>query len=112
MLVIENEGPAGSATFPLGTGQLRGVCPFMPQSLTPQERSLRSRMAAHTLHSRYDSRELTRPARDKFNQRFLDEVDPERVLPEAERQRRVEHARKAYFTRLALKSAIARRARR
>jgi hypothetical protein len=66
-------------------------------------------MAAHVLHSKYDSRELTRPARDKFNQRFLDEVDPERVLSEAERERRAEHARKAYFTGLALKSAVARR---
>jgi hypothetical protein len=39
---------------------------------------------------------------DQFDQRFLDEVDPERKLPEAERQRRAEHARKAYFTALAL----------
>ncbi len=81
----------------------------MADSLTPSERSQRSRLAAHVLHSKYDSRELTRPARDKFNQRFLDEVDPERVLSEAERQRRAEHARKAYFTGLALKSAVARR---
>ena len=72
----------------------------MSDSLTPSERSQRSRLAAHVLHSRYDSRELTKPARDKFNQRFLDEVDPERKLPEAERQRRAEHARKAYFTAL------------
>jgi hypothetical protein len=69
-----------------------------------------SRLALrHILHSKYDSKELTQPARDKFNQRFLDQVDPERVLPEAERQRRAEQARKAYFTRLALKSAVARR---
>ena len=39
-------------------------------------------------------------------------VDPEGVLPEAERIRRAEHARKAYFTRLALKSAQARRRKR
>jgi hypothetical protein len=53
---------------------------------------------------------LTRPGRDKFEQRFINEVDPERMLPEAERQRRVDHARKAYFTRLAMKSAQARKA--
>ena len=82
----------------------------MPSSLTPSERSLRARLAAHALHAQYDSRELTRPGRDKFEQRFIDEVDPERMLPEAERQRRVDHARKAYFTRLAMKSAQARRA--
>jgi len=78
---------------------------------TPSERSQQARVAAHVLHSRYDSKDLTQPARDKFNQRFLDEVDPERKLPEAERQRRADHARKAYFTALALKSAKARRRR-
>ncbi|MGB7052709.1 MAG: hypothetical protein WBG41_14170 [Acidimicrobiales bacterium] len=66
-------------------------------------------MAAHVLHSRYDSKELTRAARDKFEQRFLDEVDPDRKLPEKERLRRARAARKAYFIRLALKSARARR---
>jgi len=43
--------------------------------------------------------------------RFIDEVDPGRVLPEADRLRRAESARKAYFASLALKSAKARRAR-
>jgi len=46
--------------------------------------------------------------REAFEARFLDEVDPDRVLPEAERNRRAEHARKAHFQRLALKSARAR----
>jgi hypothetical protein len=77
--------------------------------LTPSERSQRARLAAHVLHSRYDSKELTRAARDKFEQRFLDEVDPDRELPEKERLRRARSARKAYFTRLAYKSAQARR---
>jgi hypothetical protein len=40
--------------------------------------------------------------------RFEDEVDPARVLPESERQRRAEHAKTAYFTALAIKSAKAR----
>ena len=80
-------------------------------ALTPSERSMRSRLAAQVLHSKYDSVELTRPARDKFNQRFIDEVDPDRELPEVERLRRAESARRAYFTRLALKSAQARRLR-
>lgn len=77
--------------------------------MTPGERTLRARLAAHVLHSQTDSRAHTQPARDAFLQRFEDEVDPDRVLPEAERVRRVEHARKAYFTGLALKSAKARR---
>jgi hypothetical protein len=81
----------------------------MPDPLTPAERSMRARMAAHISHSRHDPKERTRAARDKFDQRFLDEVDPDRVLPEPERLRRADHARKAYFTGLALKSARARR---
>jgi hypothetical protein len=42
--------------------------------------------------------------------RFEREVDPDGELPIEERQRRAEHARKAYFLRLALASAKARRA--
>lgn len=76
--------------------------------LTPSQRSMRSRLAAHTLHSRVDSSAHTRPAREAFLARFLDEVDPDRVLPEDERQRRAIQARKAYFARLALASSRAR----
>ena len=81
----------------------------MPDSLTPSERTLRARMAAHVSHSRHDPKERTRAARDKFEARFLDQVDPDRALPEGERQRRADHARRAYFLQLALKSAQARR---
>jgi hypothetical protein len=77
--------------------------------MTPAERTLRARMAAYVLHSRYDSKQLTAPARRAFNQRFEKEVDPDGVLPPAERIRRAEAAKKAYFLRLALKSAQARR---
>lgn len=62
-------------------------------------------MAAYRLHSRYESRQLTANARAAFNDRFVREVDPDGVLPEAERQRRAECARKAYFAGLAPKSA-------
>ena len=72
--------------------------------------TLRARLGAHTLHSRYDSRELTAPARAAFLAGFEQQVDPAGALPEAERQRRAEHARKAHFTRMALASARARRA--
>ena len=41
--------------------------------------------------------------------RFLDEVDPDRVLPEPERLRRAAAARKAYFTRLAFLASRRRR---
>ena len=79
---------------------------------TPAERSLRARAAAYRLHSLYDSRDLTANARAAFADRFIREVDPEGILPEAERLRRAEYARKAYFATLAAKSAKARRARR
>jgi hypothetical protein len=77
-------------------------------SLTPEQRSLRARLAAHTLHAKVDSREHTASARRAFLDRFEREVDPDGVLPEAERKRRAEHARKAYFAALALKSSQAR----
>ena len=79
--------------------------------MSPAERSLRARMAAYTLHSRYDSAELLRPARKAFDDRFLREVDPEGKLSPQERRRGAECARKAYFSALAAKSAKVRRER-
>jgi hypothetical protein len=76
---------------------------------TPSEVSQRNCIGAYALHSQYDSRELTRAGRAAFLSRFEREVDPEGVLPPEERARRAIHARKAYFARLALKSAKARR---
>lgn len=77
--------------------------------MTPNDRILRARLAAHALHARVDPVLHTEPARRAFMARFVDEVDPDGVLPEAERLRRAEHAKTAYFTRLALQSAQARR---
>jgi hypothetical protein len=79
--------------------------------LTPAERTLRARMGAYVVHSRYDPHQTTAPARAAFLKRFLDEVDPDRVLPEPERLRRAAAARKAYFTRLAYLSSRRRRER-
>ena len=71
--------------------------------------ALRGRIGAHRLHATHDSRAITERARESFRARFEREVDPDGVLPEGERLRRAEHARKAYYTQLALKSAAARR---
>jgi hypothetical protein len=76
---------------------------------TPEERSLRARIAAHSLHAQRDPRETTQKARATFLNRFDREVDPTGVLSPEERKRRAEHARKAHFAKLALKSAQARR---
>ncbi len=79
-------------------------------SATPSERALRSRLAAHTKWANTeDPSSATAPARQAFNDRFEREVDPDGELPQAERVRRAENARKAYFTNLALKSAQSRR---
>ena len=79
--------------------------------MTPSERSLRARLAAHMLHAQVDSRDHTEPARQAFLNRFEHQVDPEGVLSDGERKRRAEQAKKAYFTRLALRSAQSRRSR-
>jgi hypothetical protein len=78
-------------------------------SLTPELRSQRARIAAHTRASLYDGREVTQAARDTFNRRFEDQVDPDRTLPEAERLRRAASARRAHMARLSYLSAKARR---
>ena len=49
---------------------------------------------------------MTEAARSKFWQSFYDQTDPE--LPEAERQRQAEAARKLHMTRLSHRAAQAR----
>ncbi len=83
----------------------------MATHLTPRERTLRAQIGAHALHASHDPRETTASARAVFLARFEEQVDPDRVLPEEERLRRAEHARKAHFKRLALASVRARRKR-
>lgn len=73
------------------------------------EMAMRGRLGAYATLSRHDPKETTRNGRATFLARFEREVDPEGVLPVAERQRRAEYAKKAYFSRLAMKSAEARR---
>lgn len=78
--------------------------------LTSAERSLRASLAAHTSWANTENpTQRTAAARRSFLARFEDEVDPDRVLPDAERARRAESAKRAYFARLALRSAKARR---
>lgn len=79
--------------------------------LSPSERTLRARLAAQTKWAHADGVAGTQAARDTFRASFEIAVDPDRKLPPTERARRAESARKAHFTRLALKSAQARRKR-
>ena len=82
-----------------------------PIHLSPAERQERARLGAHSMLAKNDPKLSTRNGRAAFTKRFVDEVDPSRVLPEAERARRAEHAKKAYFARIALESMKARRER-
>jgi hypothetical protein len=81
----------------------------MPAQST--EASMRGRIAAHERWAHTSDRAAaTAAARRGLDARFEREVDPNGELDPAERARRVESQRKAYFTRLALLSARSRRA--
>lgn len=78
--------------------------------LPRSERVLRSKIAAHVSWAgTADRAARTAPARKALLDKFEREVDPDGTLAPAERARRAESARKAYFTRLSLKSARSRR---
>lgn len=82
----------------------------MSKELTAEQRTQRARLAANERWSRQDPVEGTAKARRAAEDRFLDQVDPHRELPEGERQRRAASASKAHFQRMALASAKARQA--
>lgn len=73
-------------------------------------RSLAARVASHESWAKTTDRSArTAPARAALQAKFEAEVDPEGVLTPEERARRVAHKRKAYYARMALLSARARR---
>jgi hypothetical protein len=80
--------------------------------LTPAERTLRARLAAHAMHGRHNPRATTAKARAAFLARFERQADPKGLLTPAARERRAQQLRSAYFAQLALASAKARRVRR
>jgi hypothetical protein len=83
---------------------------FSLPTTDPDDRVLIVRAAVHESWSRTaDPAARTANARAAALDRFEKQVDPDGVLPPDERARRAEHAKKAYFYRLALKSARARR---
>ena len=73
--------------------------------MTKSERQQRARIGGYALAASRDPRQYTQAARKGFMRRFIDEVDPNRTLPEAERERRAKAALKAHMGRLALRSA-------
>lgn len=89
----------------------RGSPILVTLTYDPEEMARRGRIGAHVLHSRHDSHEIAARAREGLVRKYLDEVDPERTLPEDERLCRAEHARRAHLARAARLSALARIAR-
>jgi hypothetical protein len=83
--------------------------------LSASERSLQARMAASAKHAKTDGQEATAAARAASpgsDQYWIDRVDPKRELTRTERVKRARNAKREHFTRMALKSAKARAARR
>jgi len=71
---------------------------------------MRARLASHASWAKTADRSArTAPGRDAQMAQFENQVDPDGVLDPVVRARMAESARKAYFTRLALLSAQARR---
>jgi hypothetical protein len=74
--------------------------------LSPAQRALRSRAAAHALHAQGGT--STTAGTAAFLARFERQVDPDGSLPAEERARRAEHALKAHMAGLALRASRAR----
>jgi hypothetical protein len=72
---------------------------------TSQEMARRGKLGAWSRLAREDPVSMTEKARSAFLASFEREVDPDGVLPPAERSRRAEYARKSYYARLAAASA-------
>jgi hypothetical protein len=77
--------------------------------MTPAQRSLRARVAAHERWAKQDPRAGTQRARDAANARFEHLADPDNSLSPEERARRAESLRRAHFLKMALASSRARR---
>ncbi|MQA96267.1 MAG: hypothetical protein GEV11_17070 [Streptosporangiales bacterium] len=84
--------------------------------MTPEERSLRARIAVHESWARTPDRAArtkpaTRngPAAPADSPYWQERVDPERRMSEADRLKAAENARKAYFLRFARAGAAARK---
>ena len=85
---------------------------FMTEGMTPAQRTLRAKIAAHTSWANtVDRTARTNAARKAAHDRFERQVDPDGVLSPEERAVRAANARSAYFSKLALRSAQARRQR-
>lgn len=79
--------------------------------MTPEQRTMRARIAALSRWAKESPAENATRGQAGLLAKFIDQVDPDRTLPEPERMRRAEAARRAHMVRLSLRSAQARAAR-
>lgn len=78
--------------------------------MTPEERKARAKLGAHTSWANtVDPTARTEAGRRAAELRFEKQADPDGVLPPEERARRAGHLRKAFYARIQLASATARR---
>jgi hypothetical protein len=83
------------------------------ERMTPAQRSLRAKIAAHASWANTANRSArTAAARKALHDRFEHQVDPDGVLPPAERAQRAASARSAHFAALALMSSRKRKRKR
>jgi hypothetical protein len=75
-------------------------------SLSPAQRKLRARAAAHALHAQGGT--STKAGTAAFLAGFERQVDPDGLLDPTERARRAEHALRAHMSSLALRASRAR----
>ena len=102
---VDNVSHSSSSSWPHVAN--RGTSGFY--LVTRGAEPLRSRLAAHSLHAKGGTN--TGPAKAAYDARWARLVDPDGSLSPGERERRAEHAKKAHYTAMALKSAKARRRR-
>lgn len=80
------------------------------ESMTPAERGLRARSAAHQgWANTKDRTERSRPGREAARRRFEAIVDPDGVMTEANRMKAAESAYRAYMADNARKSVKSRK---
>jgi hypothetical protein len=80
----------------------------VPLSLSPEQRSLRASIAAHSRWAKEDPKIAMVVVRDAYLNSFRYAVDPDLKLPEDERERRAHAALRAHMAKLALASSRAR----
>lgn len=77
--------------------------------MTPEQRSMRSRLGAHTRWANTPDRSAaTEPARKAWKNRWLKLADPDGTMPPEQAHAKAEQLEKAHFVRMALASSQSR----